>query len=662
MLYKKFYLLLLLCINSGLHSQEFSFSTHGLIMILDAGELWSNNGNLLSDPQSNDSLATTYNLLRAVNRENQPIIITKKSYCALRLLKLYGSYAINNDQSALLEIESTLQVAAPYLNAFRLSDTKRDELAETLRSYHNSMVEFSKTKIFTPQYSNLFAQYNNAHYGFFTVLGGYYNFYPTNWHIRDIGSNLLLLMPKKIYINDLQSGIALTSFPDVSKKPLSELAQEAKSGQNAIVQSILGCFVSSSAYKTFPQPVDNTPIPTWTIYINGHGNTGNKTYALLKPKELAQLIKKLNTTISLKLFTLNACFLKKDVTDQLENLLRQEFQQSEYAAISSIIAFGGISESFTAAMTSFVPEKLFSYSRSKKSVIVNTTLVDFTGFFEDLKSGQPIDFEKTLNKIFLYQTAQLNPFNIPLIRFPNSEIFTPLQAPSMIGSIGSVLAKTRNPKTPLNVNTFFNTRKSQVCSELIKIILLYTPFIPFQLEMHACKNSDFPYILSMINTPITYLRGLILDGFDPESALRSLFKIDENNKIYIIGEISVQKKSSSDPSSTIVERVYKNVVLVKGETDQLGYKPGIYLTNTANEESQYIYSNSNWVYEVKKHAAFTTFMNAYNSNLPQLPISLLDDSSKQSIEEALAGKLSNIAAAKYFYPMSNDFSILSQLL
>ncbi len=635
----------------ALSHNPLAFSTHGMVILLDDQELWSAQNNLLNKPQGDTLLAITNAILQAISSESFPIILTKKSYCILRLLQLFGEYLINNNQNSLQDIEKTLDLTQPYLYAFRLSDSDKIELRQGIKELVTVTNYYRAKQSWLKVYSKTVNTVFNSQYGPLIILAAYYNFIPKNWHISEINDSLVLLMPKKIYVDDLLSGIALNSLTNIVDKPLSQIAREALMSEKDLVKGIEKVFVPHSFYGS-------NKSPSWTLYINGHGNNKPPLYALLTPNDLIILIKRLNASVNLKLFNLSACYLKENVTNQLNEILKNEFEKTAYSPITSILAFGGISESFSGNISMLKFSHIFSLNTYGKPLVIKTLVNDYDSFFADLSSGKPIDFESTLNKVFVFKSNNnIYPFNIPMIRFTSNEVLTPLQAPTLIASIGSTLARTRDSNETLYVNSFFKQSKSD-CPSLPKILSLYTPFVPFFLEIKKCGNDTFPIILTMINEPITALKGLIVEGFTALNGLKKLFEFEERNKVYLYHEIIEQKISDKDPSQKKILNRYSEVVVIKSAGIIQGYKPGIYYRNQQGEMVQHIFSRGTWQTAVTPREPFKDFYSLIQSSDAAFAQS---STIMQEIQGSLNKKRRKILES-LFNEFFTDQQIISQLL
>lgn len=147
MFYIVFIFSLLFSINAKSQSVDpYAFSSHGMIIILDDGELWSFKLNSLTRPSNNLSIASTNTFLQALSYQHFPIIVTKKFYCVLRLLRLFADYAITQKSELLAEFNQAISDVQPFCNAFKMENDSKIVLIDDIKKNIQNFVEFEANK------------------------------------------------------------------------------------------------------------------------------------------------------------------------------------------------------------------------------------------------------------------------------------------------------------------------------------------------------------------------------------------------------------------------------------------------------------------------------------------------------------------------------------
>jgi hypothetical protein len=133
-------------------------------------------------------------------------------------------------------------------------------------------------------------------------------------------------------------------------------------------------------------------------------------------------------------------------------------------------------------------EALFFSAVVDMSAYVNNEIklitdINFVDFFQKAKRMEG-NYSKIIRSITNIENVQ----NTPQIKLPGTEWFSVIELDKKIVSIGSMLAKTRDPQKSLDIVSFFNKKP--------EIILLYTDNIPFELVV---ETPTVKYIISMVS-------------------------------------------------------------------------------------------------------------------------------------------------------------------
>lgn len=137
---------------------------------------------------------------------------------------------------------------------------------------------------------------------------------------------------------------------------------------------------------------------------------------------------------------------------------------------------------------------VFNIAPSISSGKILSRGINFNQFVYNIKKWDTLNYKKIVEELFLpvpRKTYKDNISqlwgNVPQVKLPGLEWFSTVALQKNIVSIGSTLAKTRDPKKPLNIETFFKSDP--------RALLLYAREIPFELVINSLR---FEAIISMI--------------------------------------------------------------------------------------------------------------------------------------------------------------------
>ena len=318
------------------------------------------------------------------------------------------------------------------------------------------------------------------------------------WIIKKINNSLNLLIPvsyldslnimrdkvKKIgnvthVISDveLQLGLKVNHMETVDYKTLSRPIYArvwnyffgGSPLADYFVDSLDNVFCKKDDYKS--KNIDN---PLWFIFLYGHGLI-NHSIADLSLNSFKKLLTFLENKVITKLLVIQSCYVAGVNTDIVYGEIKKGTQQ--YYSFPIIVQ--GLNDVITFSQ---MPE-LDCFIWNIKQKIQLRTSKDFADFLQRAKEGEG-NYSEIIKPITEYPVE-----STPQIKLPGIEWFSVLDVDKIIVSIGSILAKTRDPDKPLDVISFFKKDP--------QIILLYTDNIPFELKI---DSHNLWAIVSMVSS------------------------------------------------------------------------------------------------------------------------------------------------------------------
>lgn len=383
-------------------------------------------------------------------------------------------------------------------------------------------------------------------------------FDPTAWTIKKINDSLYLLIPhaylKKLTINidsikmydpskisdiELQVGLKVNHMELVT---IEDILKQSSKGYNyadyfiealyfiRIPFGIVNILKEMSAifctHADYAHNVSNQPI--WSLYMTGHGNM-NESIVGLKLDDFKKLLDFLEHTINVRLLIYNSCYAA--------GLNTEIIYKDAKSAIQRTYSFAIITQAITDAPVAGL-RVMVELSRDGRLTL--ETFENFADFLKEVTSSEVVNYEKAATTIFPLLPKEELKFseaqvwgNIPQIKLPGIEWFSVMASRKDIVSIGSILAKTRDPRKSLNVVNFFKTDP--------KAILLYAADIPFELVIDS-KNLEA--IISMIpGDAVHVLKRISSSTKNPKEILNWFMAISmlDSYKIFFIEEINTIK-------------------------------------------------------------------------------------------------------------------------
>ncbi len=231
-------------------------------------------------------------------------------------------------------------------------------------------------------------------------------------------------------------------------------------------------------------------IPEWHVFISGHGLI-NHSVVDLNFNDFKETLRFFDHKINTKLLVMLSCYAAGVNAEIIYGNIKSETQ--EYYSFPIIIQ--GLND----VVTSVATPDLISNWHNGKEVIRLYTAMNFADFFKRAKTMKN-EYGAILRPISEGWTE-----NTAQIKLPGIEWFSVVDIDNKIVSIGSILAKTRDPQKPLDVVSFFKKEPA--------IILLYADTIPFELKINSY---NIRAIVSMVSSGIT-----------KEDAIRTVYELKD---------------------------------------------------------------------------------------------------------------------------------------
>ncbi|HLW72579.1 MAG TPA: hypothetical protein VKR54_00850 [Candidatus Babeliales bacterium] len=322
----------------------------------------------------------------------------------------------------------------------------------------------------------------------YAVLANRIAFDPERWIIKKISDVLMLLIPRTYLVTlnisadkveeynsaavlsdvELQLGFRVNHMQTIDFRLMNSFNRPRPEGfVDYFIDSLDSIFCQKSDYKD-----RQISIPSFIMCLYGHGLT-NRSIAGLSLDGFKKLLNFLESKIMMQLLVVLSCYAAGFNTHKIYGEMRLGTQQyySFPIIVQGLNDLAVISESFS----------FKGNSQNQKIQLISPD--DFVSFFKKAKEleGSYSEIIKPISENFVNNTPQ--------IKLPGAEWFSVIEGDKKIVSIGSVLAKTRDPQKPLNIVNFFKKDP--------EIILLYTEEIPFGLVINS---SNLKSIVSMVSS------------------------------------------------------------------------------------------------------------------------------------------------------------------
>lgn len=322
-------------------------------------------------------------------------------------------------------------------------------------------------------------------------------FKPERWIIKVINNSLLLLIPKnyceslginsekvKKYTSNIHtlSDTELRLGCKVNHMKTIEYTALHRSSlkeyffphyfADYFIKSLEAIFCTTSDYhKNKKEGFE------WVMYIDGHGGL-NDSIVYLSIDQFKQFLHFLESKIKVQLLVVSSCYVAGTNVKNVYGEIKLGTQQPN----SFPIIIQGLNdvETFSSFPECDMKDWNLSHAISLK---ISKNFVDF---FQQANK-QESNYREIIKPLMLYNKHITNE---PQIKMPGIEWFSVMDVDNKIVSIGTLLAKTRDPQKVLDIVSFFKKHP--------KIILLYTDNLPFELKIDL---DTLKAIVSMVSLP-----------------------------------------------------------------------------------------------------------------------------------------------------------------
>lgn len=325
--------------------------------------------------------------------------------------------------------------------------------------------------------------------------------FPNDWIIKQVFDNassyknsLYLLIPHnylqelKIDLKDveyfgtstissaeLSLGLKVNHMPTVI---LSDVLRVTESYRDIsyFIASILDSSKRSRIFCTRDEysNANIATMPSWAFYMLGHGSMGSSIVGI-SLEGFKVFLEFLENRVATTLLIYSSCY----AAGTNEELIYKDVQ----APIGKkTFPFAIITE----AITDSIIEK---FSVSIIGLDIFSSSYHFNVFTKKVMQSDIFNYEKLAKSVLFSvpSAKEISWGNVAQIKLPGLEWFSVLTSQKEVVSIGSTLAKTRDPEKPLNIQTFFKTDP--------RALLLHAHTIPFELIINSLR---FDVIISMI--------------------------------------------------------------------------------------------------------------------------------------------------------------------
>ncbi len=467
---------------------------------------------------------------------------------------------------------------------------------------------------------------------------------PKDYNLKLDGTETALLpehFRQTLYLQEIKLGLkirqmTIIQFGDPYNLTLSPLSSGPESplssGPDETLENIFSnVFISKNDLKIpsskkaslpqsgglkIPSPENVALLPSWSIYLGGHGDYATNINQLDQlNREVSVRAQEIGfiTQCSPETRTINPEYCQK--LDQLRNLLARsggtiagltieafrEFLQSLekintnffiyktcYAGDRHLelpyqtlgfpliypfpIVASGISANTSKTVggfTTFPSQNITNIEVTEKKDLLYkiTPHLDFKKFFETLTlttTLTPWTYTDVTNYVLTWKVALEN---IPNIRLPGTDRFTVINSPELIHLTkvrASIAAAENRPIIiePIKIKTKQEPIKGLTIPDEPppinpKAVLLYTPYLPITIEIELDKKENLPFFIPMVAGQTEYYIGRIISkDHTLEQVIASFFKLSHiaTNKTILIENLECK-----DQLNRFIN--YKNVII-----------------------------------------------------------------------------------------------------
>lgn len=399
-----------------------------------------------------------------------------------------------------------------------------------------------------------------------------YTFNPSEWVIKQVGDQLLLLIPKE-YINKLNAqkfaqhynqgtysttelnlGLKIDHLQDISS--LDAYVNEYRASNDTtsgkfVLSALPSLFITRAEYKQVSkQKASSATMPQWSICLMGHGSTtqfaeGSKV-ADMVIDDFKQLLDFFDTKITTKLVIYQSCYAAGENTQKIYGDLKSSWLKTNpYTVVTNALTDAPVTKEKRYTVTRFSTNSVdFANHKLKPG-----DLMDYKKFFDVLAKENVVNFTEVLANLFPPSGDPRNIFGTPQIKLPGVAWFNIIDVDKNIVSIGQILATSRSANQPLDVMTFFKRNWPPVA------ILLYANIIPFELKIPV---TQMPVLVSMIPGDSLHEIAKISVNTTLKDFIDALKPLEEirYRKLFVINKLKVTGVSQDGQGDTEFEDVH----------------------------------------------------------------------------------------------------------
>lgn len=434
--------------------------------------------------------------------------------------------------------------------------------------------------------------------------------FENEWAIKLVNADLALLTPKN-YIQTMQdkygSRAKAASFSSLEAvlglqidhmKTVSSLQEYAKKwvpdlDYFGFIEDLNEIFVPRTAYapeKTAQNiGLTNTWVPTWSFFVNGHGELG-KSIVGIPLKQFRPFLDFLANKINTKLLVYFSCYAAGTNAALIYGDLTAPTEYEETSKTASalyknktypfVIATGALTDAPTSGIA---------------------VLFNFKDFVRQVTAPDNGDYTKMLMPVLRSAQGMVEqePFaletrgdirNVPQLKLPGLPWFNVVDTTKRVVSIGKTLAQARTQD--LDIISYFKVNKPLG-------ILLYTSYIPFTLNINL--DAMPPLILMEPGedpalekpsqpAPMVYIKGISINGtLDNFLQAFDIIKQAETKKTFWIESLTIEANKAS-------KKIVNNFIIkfdIKGFTPTMEVY-SFTISNQDVEGTQYNLKSQQW--------------------------------------------------------------------
>lgn len=511
------------------------------------------------DDSEKELAAISVDLVSALRQKAGPILVSR--HLLTNLHALYTIFGLTPDMPRTLAMQKDQKVKGVIQNINKI-------LADRIPS--KSLTKQEQKKLIDELDEEIPS--SDINYSDPELVIEYTDFNPAEWIIKKVGSQeaLVLLIPisyiKSITENQPSSataalpiefvlGLRIDALPTIESKDFWQFLSKP------FIQKTSDYFMeaiwdpkknSSPLFLTRTDFRKSGKISVqWAIFITGHGMP-DEAIAALTIDQFKNLLIFLDSQIFTKLFVYSTCYA---AGVNLQKVYTAAENSSYYKTHSFAIAFQGITELPTPS--AFL--RMSTYRLEEEDIDFEHKSLRLKGIEEEPLFDQfvkfavenPIDYRKVITSIFRRENVTLQ----PQIKLPGMPFFNIIEVNKNLARIGTILAFSRDPKSPLSIKKFFNIDSPYIGLQVHEV--------PFEIiadsdwfNIISMLPGDAMHIVQKITAPKLEFSDLINLLLSTEYSVRKTFWIKQIDskaiilKAQFLGESILTRISDKKPTIT----------------------------------------------------------------------------------------------------------------